>query len=49
MVSEIYGLLLHEGVGHAPLDPRSVSLNTSYHNEQQYTCIWFKRGVPNSF
>ena len=25
-----------DGVGHTPGDPESVSLNTSYHTEQQY-------------
>ena len=27
-------------MGHAPGEPQSVSLDESYHNEQQY--IWFK-------
>ena len=29
-----------KGLGHAPGEPQSVSLDESYHNEQQY--IWFK-------
>ena len=46
-VSDILGLYEVKGVGHAPErpggDPRSVSLNASYHMEQQY--LWFRRGV----
>ena len=34
-------------MGHTPWGPKSVSLNASYHKEQQY--IWFRGGVPNGF
>ena len=36
-----------KGVGHAPGDPLSTSLDASYHKEQEY--IWFKGGDLNSF
>ena len=52
MVSEIYKAF-HEvkGMGHAPRgvqrDPRSGSLNASYHKEQEY--IWLMGGDLNGF
>ena len=29
--------------------PQTVSLDISYHNEQQYTCKWLRDGDLNSF
>ena len=34
-------------MGNIPGDPLSVSLNASYHNEQQY--MWFRDGILNGF
>ena len=46
--SRIFGLLWNEGVLGSPLgNPRSVSLDGSYHKEQQY--IWFRGGDLNNF
>ena len=36
MVSEIFGLYKVRGVQHVSWDPRPVSLNASYHKEQEY-------------
>ena len=45
-----YGLCELDGVGHTPGDPESVSLNASYHTEQQYmfdTCFWMVSEILN--
>ena len=48
MVFEILGLLGLGGKWGIPLeDPRSMSLNGSYHKEQEY--IWFRGGDLSSF
>ena len=44
------GLCELDGVGHTPGDPESVSLNASYHTEQQYMfdiCFWMVSEILN--
>ena len=48
MVFEILGLLRLGGGWGIPLEePQSMSLNMSYHKEQEY--IWFRGGDMSSF